>query len=464
MNEPASPPSWVCPACGRRVPSKVTQCRCGYTQAKASEPNPVEPTDHAGRFRGTPVLTIVAVALAAGLATYSWMRQGTVGPAPSAGPSSVPGRNVPAPGNAPPAQPVAAPETTPPSTEAPPSADADAAPPESAPIPPVADTPSLEDVIGRAMPAVVRVEVSDASGSGFFFTANTILTNVHVVTKHGSVTIRRQDGTTMLARVDSTAPELDIAVLRIANANPAQPTLRMGSGSRARAGQEVIALGTPLGLQNTVTRGIISAVRRVGAVTLVQTDAAINPGNSGGPLLDRSGDVIGITTMGLRSAQGLSFAVAIDHAKDLLEGRRHAEATGTPLSGLSAAMTGRQPAAEGETLREQGARAFEQAVSQLARRADALDERWRGFLRFCYAGRVAGSFDRGWFALWDPRAMQGAVAPSCEAAFADIRRVAEEIHAGVIAADEAARRVDVYPGTRRETLHRSRLDYAGWDR
>ena len=97
-------------------------------------------------------------------------------------------------------------------------------------------------------------------------------------------------------------------------------------------------------------------------------------------------------------------------------------------------------------------------------RADALDERWRGFLRFCYAGRVAGSFDRGWFALWDPRAMQGAVAPSCEAAFADIRRVAEEIHAGVIAADEAARRVDVYPGTRRETLHRSRLDYAGLDR
>ena len=268
----------------------------------------------------------------------------------------------------------------------------------------------------------------------------------------------------MPARVEATAPELDIAVLRIANPNPAQPTLRMGSGNRARAGQEVIALGTPLGLQNTVTRGIVSAVRRVGTVTLVQTDAAVNPGNSGGPLLDRSGDVIGIATLGVRSAQGLSFAVAIDHAKDLLEGRRHPETTGTPLSGLSAAMTGRPPATESETQRDQAARALEQAVGQLARQADTLDEQWRGFLQSCYAGRVAGSFDRGWFALWDPRAMQGAVAPGCSAAFTDIRRIADGIHAGVSAAEEAARRADVYPGTRRDTFHRYRLDYAGWDR
>ena len=314
------------------------------------------------------------------------------------------------------------------------------------------------------MPAVVRVEVNGASGSGFFVAPGTVLTNVHVVTSHRLVTIRRQDGTTVPARVDATAPELDIAILRIDNASPGQPTLPMGSGSRARAGQEVIALGTPLGLQNTVTRGIVSAVRVVGAVTLVQTDAAINPGNSGGPLLSRAGDVIGITTMGLQSAQGLSFAVAIDHAKDLLEGRRRADASGTPLSSLNAAMTGRPPATEAETLRDQGARAFEQAIGQLARRADALDEQWRGFQRACYAGRVAGSFEREWFALWDPRAMQGVVAPACVPAFNDFRRMAEEIHAGVRAAEEAARRADVYPGERRDTLRRHRLDYAGWDR
>src|SRR5207237_3250742 len=89
-----------------------------------------------------------------------------------------------------------------------------------------------------------------------------------------------------------------------------------------RVGQEVIAIGSPLGtLQNTVTRGIVSAIRETGNATLVQTDAAINPGNSGGPLIDRNGAAIGITTMGYMQRQGLNFAVAIDHARALLEGR-----------------------------------------------------------------------------------------------------------------------------------------------
>ena len=75
-----------------------------------------------------------------------------------------------------------------------------------------------------------------------------------------------------------------------------------------------------------------------------------------------------------------------------------------------------------------------------------------------------GTFDHEWFAFWDPRAMQGAVSPGCGAVFSDIRRIAEEIHAGVVAAEEAARLADVYPGTRRDVLHRNRLDYAGWNR
>ena len=128
------------------------------------------------------------------------------------------------------------------------------------------------------------------------------MTNAHVVGSNSSVTIRRTDGRTAPARVEATAPEFDIAIMRIRNPDPHQPTLTMGSGVNARAGQEIIALGTPLGLQNTVTRGIVSAVREVGGVTLVQTDAAINPGNSGGPLLDRAGSVIGIATMGIGSA------------------------------------------------------------------------------------------------------------------------------------------------------------------
>src|SRR5439155_21050117 len=265
-------------------------------------------------------------------------------------------------------------------------------------------------------------------------------------------TIRRPDGATQPARVDATAPELDIAVVRISGADPNQATLTMGSAARARAGQEVIALGTPLGLQNTVTRGIVSAVRQVGAVTLVQTDAAINPGNSGGPLLDRSGEVIGITTMGMRSAvaQGLSFAVAIDHATALLAGKRPAAATSTPISSLTDAMRTSRTLSETETVRLQATRGYEQGLTQISRQAASLTDYWRRFVRACYEGRVVGSFDRDWFAVWEPRAMPGAVSPGCGATYADVQARANTIRDEVLALDEAGRRADVYPGTRRE--------------
>ena len=328
------------------------------------------------------------------------------------------------------------------------------------------DSASLEDVISHALPALVRVETAGGFGSGFFITPDTMLTNVHVVGSSTTVSVRRPDGTTLTARVDASAPELDIAVIRISDPDPNQPTLPMGSGVHARAGQEVIALGTPLGLQNTVTRGIVSAVREVGGVTLVQTDAAINPGNSGGPLLDRSGHVIGITTLSMRSsvAQGLSFAIAIEHAQALLAGKRSTDQKGTPLSTLNEAMSGRRTPADNVAARDRSAKTYEQVIATLARRADALDERWRSFKRTCYEGRVVGAFDREWFAFWDPRAMQGAVSPGCGPAFSDMRRAADDIRDAVLAASEAARQADVYPGTRRDVLRRSRLDYAGWDR
>jgi len=323
---------------------------------------------------------------------------------------------------------------------------------------------SLEDVISRSMPAVVRVEAGGGFGTGFFVAPDTILTNVHVVSGSSTVTIRRPTGTTLSAHVEVTAPELDIAVMRVSNPDPNQATLTMGSGMHARAGQEVITLGTPLGLQNTVTRGIVSAVREVGGLTLVQTDAAINPGNSGGPLLDRAGEVIGITSMGMRSAvaQGLSFAIAIEHAQALLAGRRPTPSAATPLTTLSQAMTTERGRSDADVNRDRAAKAYEQALAQLAKRADALDRRWTSFIRSCYEGQVVGSFDHQWFALWEPRAMQGAVAPGCGPAFTDLRRDASEIRNTIAALDEAARREDIYPGTRREILRRYRLDYAGW--
>ena len=365
-----------------------------------------------------------------------------------------------------------------PSTEPPASPEVSAPAPGAAPITvmPVATpiaaasavptpTGSLEDVIASTLPAVVRVETSTGSGSGFFIRPDTILTNVHVVETNLLVTIRRQDGKTQQARVDTTAPELDIAVLRISGAEAGQQTLRLGSASQTRAGMEVVALGSPLGLQNTVTRGIVSAVRTVGALTLVQTDAAINPGNSGGPLMTRNGDVIGITTMSVRpsSGQGLSFAVGIEHAEALLAGHRPANATGTPITTLSQAMN-TSASSEGETRRAQGTQAYEQTIQAIARKADQLDGHWTTFKRSCYEGRVVGGFDREWFALWEPRAMPGLVAPTCSAIFNDVRRVAEDIRSSVVAAEEAARQADVYPGRRRDVLRSNRLDYAGWTR
>jgi S1-C subfamily serine protease len=326
--------------------------------------------------------------------------------------------------------------------------------------------PSLEDLISRATPAVVRVEAGNTTGSGFFVAADTVLTNVHVIANAAWVTVRRANGTTSSARVSSTSPEIDIAVLRVASPEPAQATLPLGAVSRVRAGQEVIAMGSPLGvLQNTVTRGIVSAVRTAGGVTLVQTDAAINPGNSGGPLLNREGEVIGITTLSVPARQGLSFAVAVDHAQALLQGRRPlADVGGTPQSGLNQVMSARPGVSETDAAREQATQAYEQAVTALARRADALDDHWRRFTAACYEGRIVGAFDRDWFAMYEPRAMQGAVRPGCDYAFRDARQVADAIRAELAAIEEQARRADVLPGVRREILRRLRLDYAGWTR
>jgi hypothetical protein len=329
------------------------------------------------------------------------------------------------------------------------------------------DLPELpiEEVVKRAMPAVVRIETSQGLGTGFFIAPDTILTNVHVVAGSGLVTIRRAGGATQQARVETTAPELDVAILRTGAPDVAQATLPLGSASTLRAGQAVIALGSPLGLQNTVTRGIVSAVRQVGSLTLVQTDAAINPGNSGGPLLSLTGEVIGITTMGVKSsaAQGLSFAVAIEHAQALVGGLRPTGASGTPLSALNEALAG-APTTDAEASRERATKAYEEAVATVARRADQLDDRWRSFARTCYDGAIGGGFAHPWFALYEPRTMQGVVSPGCAPYFDDIRRAADDIRAAIGALDEAARRADVYPGARRDLLRRYRLDNPAWMR
>jgi len=442
------------------VPPSVATCRCGSSHQPTS--TPVVEGDSASDTltNGAAIVrTVVAVAVVAagGMwwlmhprpATPPTVRTVTPSPKPAAPSESLVKPGVPA------AQPSALTVALPASP--PPMAPESAGPSElDAPSP-----ASLEDLVGRASPAVVTVETPSGRGSGFFVSPDTIVTNVHVVTSSSSVSIRRPDGSTTIARVDVQSAPFDIAVLRVSSPIADQPTLPMGSAANARVGQEVVAIGTPLGfLQNTVSRGIVSALRDVDGATMIQTDAAINPGNSGGPLLDRTGRVIGVIKSGYNGRNGLSFAVAIDHVRSILDGKAAAPA---PTAGTSA-YRAISPAVASPTdqRRDDAAKVFDQTIAQLSRRADILDTRWRSFRKNCYDGRIAGSFDREWYALWDQRAMQGAVAPGCGAYFGEFRQMADAIRDAVIAADEAARRADVYPGTRRDVLRHWRLD--GWSK
>ncbi|HKB10001.1 MAG TPA: trypsin-like peptidase domain-containing protein [Vicinamibacterales bacterium] len=468
----------VCPVCARRLPSTVATCRCGHTFDLADLVS-IEPAHEsaAGGSRSSLRFGVLMFGLVAVSGATLWMKrdrspirtlQTTADASPAARNRAQVTRQITKRLPSDPPTPAAAdaPDAIAPE---PPDAAARvaaalarskaAAAAASANAPASAPAASLEDLVSRSMPAVVRVETSSSIGSGFFIAPDTILTNEHVVSGNSLVTIRRPGGATQTARVDTTARELDMAVMKISTPEPNQPVLVLGSGTSARPGQEVVALGSPLGLQNTVTRGIVSAVRDVGGLTLVQTDAAINPGNSGGPLLDRSGQVIGITSLGMRSsvAQGLGFAIAIEHAQVLLSGRRPAGATGTPLATLNKAMGGDNTSADA---RDRASKTYEQRVAMVARRADTLDGQWQTFVSSCYQGPIVGSFERPWYALWEARAMPGAVRDGCTTFFTDIRRVAGEIRSTVGALDEAARREDVYPGTRREILRRYRLDYS----
>ncbi|MBV9387818.1 MAG: trypsin-like peptidase domain-containing protein [Chroococcidiopsidaceae cyanobacterium CP_BM_ER_R8_30] len=167
-------------------------------------------------------------------------------------------------------------------------------------------------------------EIVRGIGSGFIINPNgQILTNAHVVNGVSTVTVTLKNGQIFKGKVLGEDPVTDVAVVKIPANN--LPAVTLGNSSQLQPGDSAIAIGNPLGLDNTVTSGIISATNRASAqigishdpVNFIQTDAAINPGNSGGPLLNAQGQVIGINTAIIQGSQGIGFAIPINTAESI---------------------------------------------------------------------------------------------------------------------------------------------------
>lgn len=177
-------------------------------------------------------------------------------------------------------------------------------------------------VARQVSPAVVTVSRNGGMGSGVLIRSDgVLLTNAHVVGTAQQVRIELADGRRLQGRVLGRDASADVAVVKI-NGN-GFPSVPLGDSDRLQVGQASIAIGNPLGLDRSVTTGVVSAINRSGFEMdgLIQTDAAINPGNSGGPLLDSQGRVIGINTAVLRGngASGLGFAVPINLASNIAQ-------------------------------------------------------------------------------------------------------------------------------------------------
>ena len=185
--------------------------------------------------------------------------------------------------------------------------------------------PYLERFFGLDLPNDNQTRIEKNQGSGFIFAEALVLTNAHVVDGSDQVIVGLTNGKKLKAKLVGQDFFTDLAVLKIEGKGP-WPKAQLGDSTKIKVGDWAIAVGNPFGLENTVTLGIISNLKRnvtqLGIydkkLELIQTDAAINPGNSGGPLLNSNGEVIGINTL-IRSGPGagLSFAIPINKAKEI---------------------------------------------------------------------------------------------------------------------------------------------------
>ena len=185
--------------------------------------------------------------------------------------------------------------------------------------------PYFERFFGLNLPYENQPRIEQNQGSGFIFEDGLVITNAHVINGSDKVIVGLTNGKKLKAKLIGQDFFTDLAVLKIEGKGP-WPKAELGDSTKIQVGDWAIAVGNPFGLENTVTLGIISNLKRnvtqLGIydkkLELIQTDAAINPGNSGGPLLNSNGEVIGINTL-IRSGPGagLSFAIPINKAKKI---------------------------------------------------------------------------------------------------------------------------------------------------
>jgi len=209
---------------------------------------------------------------------------------------------------------------------------------------------STEAVAQKIIPSVVNIDVAISAGfgqtgegiaSGFFFRdGGYILTNNHVVQDASTITVTTSDGKDFQADVVGTDPDTDLAVIQVSGSRAQvsgslPPVADLGDSSTLQVGEDVVAVGSPAGLEQTVTRGIVSALHRnlptfhpsnapntTPLLDVIQTDASINPGNSGGPLVDMSGNVVGVNSAIFSESggsEGLGFSIPINTAKAIAD-------------------------------------------------------------------------------------------------------------------------------------------------
>ncbi len=232
--------------------------------------------------------------------------------------------------------------------------------PSALPVVSLYDEEAIVTLYNQTIPAVVEIKTvvsGNESPGGMFGTPNLrgqgsgfivdkeghILTNNHVVDGASSVNVTLHSGETLDAQVVGTDRENDLALLKVDTEKIISISpLPWGDSDNVKPGQMAIALGSPFGLEGSITVGIISGVERAMAgaqarsiTNMLQTDAAINPGNSGGPLLDSKGEVIGINTAIKASSNGIGFAIPINNAKSLLPALLQGGEVSTPWLGVS---------------------------------------------------------------------------------------------------------------------------------